>query len=384
MNALEQEVGVFTDAIDRIRTEIFNAVETLPLDEILKKLAAISADAVLNTSQTLVDLLIDVFTKLAKWSIDELFESRISIPIISDILRGFGIDASFSLFDLICLIAAVVATLTYKVARNRAPFSESDGFTSRILAANSMNDLRTSFADTNIGFMSNRAATSGPGKQRSWIIDKMKIELTPVQQEALFSTCRIFAGIVEFLSIPIIVLDCGQAYNKKISFLATVFGICSVGLNFLPNQFASPCPIDNKTWAGIDGGITTLKLVKKVGFWGWGKYKTKGMKGQKEVDIEAEHDVLGAGVDVPLALLSLAPTIRHFYELSKKPESKDRTLAIIDETSSICDCLSKIGIFAAKQVKDPKSKIIIAGVTGAVVGVTGCLHLSEGIVNLAA
>ena len=136
LTALENQGDIFIDAINRIKSELIDgsAFESLSLGDVLKKLVAIVVDAFLNSTENLVDLLLDLAGTLLEVAVDDL-STPIWIPVVSDILEDFGITIGFSVLDVIMMVAAIPATLAYKLATGNAPFSEGDGFSDRIIAA---------------------------------------------------------------------------------------------------------------------------------------------------------------------------------------------------------------------------------------------------------
>ena len=67
---------------------------------------------------------LDVLYDLAKAAIDGL-DTPIHIPVISDILSGFGVP-EFSMLDIACWVVAVPATIIYKLTLDEAPFPDNE------------------------------------------------------------------------------------------------------------------------------------------------------------------------------------------------------------------------------------------------------------------
>ena len=123
IQAAEREADIIGDTFDQLH-DLATEFATLPLDQVLKKLVAILADAVLGSAETIMDALLDVLYDLAKAAIDGL-DTPIHIPVISDILSGFGVP-EFSMLDIACWVVAVPATIIYKLTLDEAPFPDNE------------------------------------------------------------------------------------------------------------------------------------------------------------------------------------------------------------------------------------------------------------------
>lgn len=385
INALESQGDIFIDTVTRIKREIImnNGVTSLSLGDILKKLSAILLDALLNTSENIIDLLIDIFIILAKWAISAM-DAEITIPVISDILEdAFGIKLSFSFLDIICMIGAIPATLFYKLAEGEAPFSNNDGFSSKILKASTVYDLQKAFP-------TNNALSSVPNDLT--VKDKVQNEYIPVQlppqaQKAIFIVTKVISGIAAMLSTALIVLE--EQTEEPDGEFSTATGICgavSAGSCFLTSLFAQPYPIENVIMSKLSSVCGGLTLLGKIAFKVAPSALVKAKKIENPSEIKAlgnKLSIAGSFYDAVFGILALIPQCYHFYELSKKPKCKDRTLAIIDTTSNVSNCLSKQATLAMKLDKDPESKAIIAAIMGVLTFIYGGLQISQSIIEAA-
>jgi len=97
--------------------------ESLSTMDVIKRVLGIIANGVLGSTKVVVDALFDVFVDIVK-DVVKLLDTKIHIPVISDILSAIGIP-EISFLDLVCWIGAAVYTVGYKIAHGKAPFDSS-------------------------------------------------------------------------------------------------------------------------------------------------------------------------------------------------------------------------------------------------------------------
>ena len=123
VEAVDKEGEILKDTFDLL-LDVGKEIATLPLAEVLKKVAAILANAGLSSVQNVMDTLFDILYDLAIEAID-LLDTKIHIPVISDILNAFGVP-DFSILDILCWVAAAPATIAYKLFADEAPFPDDE------------------------------------------------------------------------------------------------------------------------------------------------------------------------------------------------------------------------------------------------------------------
>ncbi|PYS94498.1 MAG: hypothetical protein DMF64_00545 [Acidobacteria bacterium] len=405
IQALEDQGDVLVGAANRIRTELLDdsRYEALTLGEVLKKLTAIVVDALLNTTENVVDLLIDVFVILARAAVAAL-DTPIRIPVVSDILEDIGVKVeSTSILDVVCMIGAVPATLAYKGIFNRAPFSPGDGFSDKILNSKDVYALRDAFAgvrlatdegavvvaDTGGGAQPlARADVSGGNGSSSLLTDsdKKASDFVPVKipkpwQSTVYMVGHLLGGIVSVATAVLVIAEAkkgsmGPQYETA-SGVSGAVGAVMVGL---PSVLAAPYPIQHPVMSKISSTCSGATLLGKIAF----KIapsaiaKKRGITdaGEKEALAETMKKI-GSGFDALIAVIALVPTCYHFYELSKYEASKERTEVIIDETSNVCNYLGRVTGFAVQVVEAPKVKLILAAVQGGLIISYGGLQMAE-------
>jgi hypothetical protein len=405
IQALEDEGNVFVDAANRIQSELIanSQFETMSLGDVLKKLTAIVVDALLNTTEDMVDLLIDVFVKLAR-AVVEMLDTPIWIPVVSDILADFGIKISFSMLDVIVMVGAIPATLFFKVSKGSAPFSSSDGFSDKILAAKDLESLRASFAQSDANANETPAptplklktsmkfgqmkATASVTAESAGVQDKQEspfvpIELPLVAKNTIFLVGHLLGGIVGIMTAVLAVEDAlsdegNSEYETAVGISGAVGGIAA-GLSAV---LARPYPIKNSVMSTMSSVTTGATLLGKAVFFIAPKAiaKNRGITDEGELQaLTSKFKIIGSGFDATIAVLALVPTCYHFFELGTYPASKNRTEAILDEVSNICSYLSRIGAFVVRMDKEPESKAVIAVIMGVLIALYGGLQIAEAI-----
>jgi hypothetical protein len=378
--AVQDQGGILIGAIDRLRAELIDnsAYASLSLLDILKKLTAIVVDALLNTTENVVDSVIDVLVVLGRAVIDAL-DAPIWIPVVSDILQDvFNVTISFSLLDVVAMIGAVPATLVYKAAVGSAPFSPGD-FSDKILAAKDPWALAAMFGPPRQGGRALALADGDPGKTvATWA----PITLSDGEQRAAFIVGHVVAGIgamvSALLSVPAALSD---ADNASYETAITVAGVVGGAATAVGAIFAAPLPIQNAHMARLATAATALTIIGKVGF-GIGPY-AKARSWNPDPAVVAKFKKVGAGFDALFATIALVPTCYHFYELANAPASTERTEACLEETSAICSDLSRITAFAAMMDKEPVSKAVLVAIMGALIVLYGGLQIGEAIAEAA-
>lgn len=140
---ITDEETVISAACDQVKTQIVDQFGDLSVTDIIKRFLAILADALLETVENILLTLLDVLAQLASGMMTVLTAS-IDFPVLSWLYHELtGDDLSF--LDLICLIAAIPATIVYKATAGSAPFPRSDAFTDGLIGASSFAEVKAQF-----------------------------------------------------------------------------------------------------------------------------------------------------------------------------------------------------------------------------------------------
>ena len=393
LQAITDEGDLLIDAANRIQEELLenSRYEAMSLGDVLKKLIAIVVDAMLNTTENVVDLLIDIFVILARAAVAAL-DTPIWIPVVSDILADFGVKIQFSILDVVCMIGAIPATLVYKGIFNRAPFTSSDGFSDKILNSKDVYALEAVFksvsleavADTDIGgeaqpmLLASSAAPLLGDKKAS---DFVPVKIPKPWQYTIYMVGHLLGGIVSMATAVLVIAEAKKgSMGPQYETASGVSGAIGAVMTGLPSVLAAPYPIQHPVMSKMSSMCSGATLLGKISF-KIGPYaiaKARGITDQGQVaKLGDTMKQIGSAFDAAIAIIALVPTCYRFFELSQKEASKDRTEAIIDETSNVCNCLARITGFAVQVAPTPKVKVILAAVQGGLIVAYGGLQMAE-------
>jgi hypothetical protein len=170
--------------------DLVKQFSSLSVTDILKRTAAILVDTTLSSPQVVVDALLTVLSQMAQSAIDVL-DTKIHIPVISDILNGIGVP-DLSILDLFTWVGAVAATLVYKVVEGRAPFPSGDSSVQAMISANSWEDLAGLFGQQTLGslLLLSSATTSRADEHKG------PISMPTDIQKPVFEGLHLFSGIL--------------------------------------------------------------------------------------------------------------------------------------------------------------------------------------------
>lgn len=376
--ALMNQGTVFSSAIERIDKEILQKDPmNMKFGELLKKIAGIVFDAIINTAENFIDLIIDLFVLMARTSI-EAIDAPIRFPIIHDILEdALGIKIHFSLLDIICMVGAIPATIIYKGALRKAPFSKDDGFSQKIINAKSVADLRASFPDTRTPQRRITQSFSRTEKETAFFIP---INFSHEAREIIFIVGHMMSGIVGVISSGFVFAQSATEFGVgPLEGPIAATGAVSAGATAITGFIAEPNPIQDPIWSAVSSGAGGATLIAKIIFFGLGKSK-EGLDDGGAA--KATVGKVGTGVNSVIGIVAMAASIYHLVELFQAPKTTNRTLAVTIQTGNMCGYLSRMTEFAALVDPEPISKAILGFLTGELVALNGLLELGAGIGNI--
>jgi hypothetical protein len=88
---------------------------------------------------------------------------------------------------------------------------------------------------------------------------------------------------------------------------------------------------------------------------------------------------VGAVVDGVLVIPALFCSCWHFYELSKKPAGRSRSIAIVDQTSNVVSYLARLGYTVAVN-SEAEVKAVAIGVMAVADVVSGGLQIAVSVI----
>ncbi|ABE62005.1 hypothetical protein Nham_1161 [Nitrobacter hamburgensis X14] len=263
---VKNEEATMTATFNAVKTDIIDQFAHLSLTEIIKRLLEILGDTVLQTAENVVPTLLDILAQLAKGVLGVL-TARIDIPVISTLYHDLtGDDLSF--LDLMCLIAAIPATIVYKLGSGEAPFPHGDTFTDRLSNARSFAEVKGAF------FVSGgpKAVVAQPATKRFAVAQPSRIALAAADDQPLdVKKLRTF-GMVEgvFAGVGSVVLivtanaklsDDGTGWGAWPGTIATINAFANVA--YVAPNISSMIMWESERWyARMNAVITGVSILK--------------------------------------------------------------------------------------------------------------------------
>ena len=381
LQALEREGETIGDTISRLQ-ELAANFDSMPVLDILKELMAIIADLVLESAKNVIDALFDILYDIAKAAVAVL-DTPIYIPVVSDILKGFGVPA-FSFLDIVCWIAAVPATLVYKLAEGTAPFPDN-AETNFLITVPDYPSLLNAFAQkpaaVPAAFAREQAAPAlAEPRAASTAAPEELISISAGTATAVHIVGHCVSGFCSLVGAILSGFEAAEETGENPwgipSAVAGVLGGVSGGV---ANALVPHDPIDDQVVSGFSLAVTGIRILCKIIFSGPAQSK---IAGSVTFGQYAASDGRGVGAVVDAVLVSggLVGSIGHFVELSQKPASGSRSIAIVDETSTLTNDISRVSYAIAVNTEEIPKAVAIGVMTVANV-CTGGLQIAECIIK---
>ena len=366
--AISNEGEVLCAIYDQLQ-ELAGMFSSMSVESAIKALAGILVDGILSSVKVVADALLDVLQPLMA-SAAGLLDTKIHIPVISDILNAIGVpDISF--LDLFTWIAAVAYTVVYKIAKNEPPFPD-DSNINAIISATSWNDLLVLFQRQSSSTFTSTMDYETTGKLA---------ELSPKLENEIFFAFHAVAGFVVFTSNFFNMFEAeASTGDNPFSIPSAVAGIiaaaCQGGVGVLIPKDA----IEN-TAVGIFADFTTTAVIaSKIVFSGPAQKRFAASESNFAKLAVNDGRATGAIVNSILVIPALFVSGWHFYELSRKPTSTDRTAAILGEVSNLTSYITRISYALAVNDEEMESRQVAIGVMVLSSLVTAGLETAEALV----
>ncbi|KAH7131461.1 hypothetical protein B0J13DRAFT_642157, partial [Dactylonectria estremocensis] len=356
LNALEQEGQVLSAVYSQLKTLASN-FSSMTVGQALKQLAGIFADGVLSSVQVVADAVFNILTDLASAAVS-LLDTKIHIPIISDILNAIGIpDVSF--LDLLCWIPAVAYTVVYKIANNKPPFPDNADVQA-LIAANSWDTLQA-------------------------LLSQQPDSILPVSAEtakSLYVAGHSVAGFMSFMSVFVNTFEAegpsGDANPWGIP--SAVMGVIGAASNGIADIAFPKDPVQDMGLKIMSGITTTATVTAKIIFSGPAQKRFKAKNPQSFFAVD-DGRATGAIVNVVFVFPAVCVTVGHFYELSSDEAGADRSAAIVGEVANLTSYVSRVSYCAAVNDEDPESRQIPIGVMAVANVTTAGLQTAQAVIN---
>ena len=393
-DALKKEGVIFDAVLDQL-DKLVSEYQGMTLEEILKRIIAIIAAGVLETSQNVIDVLFDIVIQMINSAL-EILDTPVYIPVVSDILEYFGVP-SISMLDLICYMGAVPVTIVYKIAKNSAPFPD-DEFTNFLIKATSFEDVKKAFNPPPIVLTTHPANLKSDSVAVSLSVKPdqifysdpnllkemlgLNVSISPENSKTIFIVGYMFSGFFTLMSVFVAPFEAAAPTgDNPFGTLSAVLGVLGAGSKGITATLVPKMPIQNKVVSWINAGTTFVSVLCKVIFSGPAQKKFAASSGIMNKLAAGDGRATGAIVNSILVFPALFCSCWHFYELSQEKESSTRSTAIIDETSNVTSYVSRLSYAVAVNVKEPKVKAVSIGVMTVANICTGGLQMATAIVG---
>ncbi|MES2758538.1 MAG: hypothetical protein V4693_14290 [Pseudomonadota bacterium] len=368
--AMEGEKITLDNAFHQLR-DLAREAPGMSVVAILQGLTGILADAVLRSAKVVIDAVLDIFTVVARQAL-ALLDAPVHIPVLSDILNAIGI-ADFSMLDVICWVAAVPATIGYKIAaalagkEHRAPFPDN-AETRLLIEANDFGVLAAAFKVEAPKLLAESRAPAAAAAGGPIPLSDHAAEAVAISLHAVSGVCGIVSAFLDASEslLPETLVPMPLSFGCVAS--AIVGGGSRAASNFLVPRYPLEGALD-RYYSILTTGFFLLNKVV------WGAAGLMGNPTARST---------GAKCDAVLVIPALVITCVHFSQLAQKPAGKMRSVAIIDETSFMATYVARVlytlvvtGVFDA----DEKVKAGVATTMGVFQIVHGSLQFGESAVE---
>jgi hypothetical protein len=127
---VEGVVHDFQKAITQIKKDIIEPIRTLSSTEIIKRLSGILGDLLLGIAKDLIDGILEIMQDVIGGVLDML-TAPLNIPILTPIYSWLTETKenpkgdTLTFLDMACLVAAIPATIIYKLIKEESPFPDN-------------------------------------------------------------------------------------------------------------------------------------------------------------------------------------------------------------------------------------------------------------------
>ena len=144
---VDKEECLFNGACTAMKG-IAGDIDTLPLGDIIKNVLGVLAKFLTGTVENIVVSVLKVVQILIE-GVESLLDAPIDIPVISWLYKKFiSGNEPLTILDAVCLVAAIPATVVFKIAENEAPYPADDEFTQKLIGAGSWTTIEALFQNS--------------------------------------------------------------------------------------------------------------------------------------------------------------------------------------------------------------------------------------------
>ncbi|KAG7050049.1 Outer membrane protein [Colletotrichum scovillei] len=352
----------------------------------------------LSTVQVVVDALLDVLIEFADSAIG-LLDTKVHIPVISDILNDIGIpDVSY--LDLVCWIPAMSYTVIYKIANQEAPFAAHEAEVQAFIAADNWEALQTclgpkqsrSRAESPRGQEGDHMVTAVAIREPSNTVivhqeqhsntHRSKTSVTSISSAAsvtststaptsptstrsnkpadrtfrqeiyhlghlIDSTTRLMAAYVDYCEVL------APAADNPYSTFSTVLLVLGESSAIAADIAVENAPLEDSATSALSKILTLFRVAALVGFNELVQHQV-GHWGFQSMVVTSDLRVKGAGIDAILAIPAVMISLDHLCEIARDVAGGgdmnwEQGAAVTGEFSNIASYVSRICYYFAAQ-----------------------------------
>ncbi len=325
--AMEAEKGTLDNAYAQL-LDLAREAPSMTVLAILQSLTGILADAVLRSAKVVIDAVLNIFEAVARQAL-VLLDAPVYIPVISDILEAIGVP-DFSMLDAISWVAAVPVTIGYKIAAAlegkelRGPFPDN-AETRLLMEATDFGALAAAFKVPPPKLLA-ESRTPALAAGGFIVMSNETAQDVAISLHAVSGVCGLVSAYLDAIESMMPQLLVPMALSAGCVASAIIGGGSRAASNFLVPRY----PLEGAA-AQIASKVTTaFFLINKLVWGGFGLYGMPTARAR------------GAAIDAVLVIPAFAISCVRFSQLTNKPEGKQRTVAIVDETSFMATYVSRV------------------------------------------
>jgi hypothetical protein len=396
INAIKSEGATIGTTIERLGALAENFAK-MSVEDALKQLLAIIVDLGLESVRNVVDALFDVVHSLVDGAIT-LLDTPIYIPVLSDILKEFGVP-EFSFLDIACWIAAVPANLLFKAVHGATPFPD-DEFTRFLITTTDFTTLSAAFQQPgpqplHAAISSAAVASDASRRAPMLMMPPMPPPATPSGPDETVLTVKIplapgtllaiglmAGGFSSLLPFPVYIGEAAApSADNPFAKPSAVFGILAGALPAAAGFLVPFEPVENEAVSIFSKVVSLIRILGLVAFSGpvssnFPAAPSGGFGNIGKLQV-TDYRGIGAIVDAFLVIPALFVTIWHFVELAKKPVAVPRDLQITYEVSNITSYISRISYAVA--VNSPSEDPVTLALKEGAAALVGILNICCGL-----
>ncbi|WP_158826618.1 hypothetical protein [Mucilaginibacter lacusdianchii] len=397
-NALKTEEANLQQVFGDLQS-LGSQFSSLTLTQILQKIAGIIAEGVVSGIKVGVDAIFDFLTTITEDALSVL-TTPVTIPIISDILSDFGVP-SFSVLDVLCWVAAVPATIVYKIVFGQAPFAANaeteflsqattfDAITQAVPASTNQQAGAANAGVQNVAFAAQLPGSSQAPANQAAAINMIRLAPQPATGKlagilglssstcsSIFAFAQIATGVLFACYAQINGLE--AANPQRVNPLTTPCTALSIACAVVPgiaDTLFPQDPIKDSDWSTFNKIVVCLRVISKTYFWiSRSTAATPGL-----ATLAASASIY---VDTVMVIPGLMCTIQHFTELAEEPSDSAFAIALVNEGSKLSSYVARV-LYGAVTLTSAAADEVVPFMVFANI-LAGGLHATEGIIEMAA